>query len=149
MRCVRLALIVAALVGIALAQGAPCPDSMPIVPSATWATHAAAGLLAETADRMAEPALPLGLLGVCLTVLVAMVAAIAVRRRPEHGRAAVRRLEDHRVRAAFMQAMEAARDRSRELAEVARRDQAAATNRDRAGRERTAQDGTGRDGAPS
>lgn len=38
--------------------------------------------------------------------------------------AAVRKLEDHRVRAAFIGAMEAARDRSRDLAEAARRDQA-------------------------
>ena len=35
--------------------------------------------------------------------------------------AAVRQLEDHRVRAAFMGAIEAARDRSRELAEASRR----------------------------
>jgi len=31
--------------------------------------------------------------------------------------AAIRELEDHKVRAAFLSAMEAARDRSRELAE--------------------------------
>ena len=36
--------------------------------------------------------------------------------------AAVRRLEDHKVRAAFIGAMEAARDRSRELAAAARQD---------------------------
>jgi pyrroline-5-carboxylate reductase len=36
--------------------------------------------------------------------------------------AAVRQLEEHRVRAAFMIAMEAARDRSRDLAEAARLD---------------------------
>lgn len=36
--------------------------------------------------------------------------------------AAVRQLEDHKVRAAFIGAMEAARDRSRELAELARRE---------------------------
>ena len=36
--------------------------------------------------------------------------------------AAVRKLEEHRVRAAFMVAMEAARDRSRDLAEAARVD---------------------------
>ena len=41
--------------------------------------------------------------------------------------AAVRQLEDHRVRAAFMQAMESARDRSRELAEAARREHSAAS----------------------
>jgi pyrroline-5-carboxylate reductase len=34
--------------------------------------------------------------------------------------AAVRQLEDHKVRAAFIGAMEAARDRSRELAAAAR-----------------------------
>jgi len=34
--------------------------------------------------------------------------------------AAVRQLEDHKVRAAFLGAMEAARDRSRELAAAAR-----------------------------
>jgi pyrroline-5-carboxylate reductase len=34
--------------------------------------------------------------------------------------AAVRQLEDHKVRAAFLVAMEAARDRSRELAAAAR-----------------------------
>ncbi|MCW2809933.1 MAG: proC [Friedmanniella sp.] len=39
--------------------------------------------------------------------------------------AAIRQLEDHRVRAAFMQAMESARDRSRDLAAAARRDQPA------------------------
>lgn len=38
--------------------------------------------------------------------------------------AAIRQLEDHKVRAAFMTAMEAARDRSRELAQGARDDQA-------------------------
>ena len=37
--------------------------------------------------------------------------------------AAVRELEDHKVRAAFLRAMEAARDRSRELAAAAREDQ--------------------------
>jgi pyrroline-5-carboxylate reductase len=37
--------------------------------------------------------------------------------------AAIRELEDHKVRAAFLTAMEAARNRSRELAEEARRDQ--------------------------
>jgi pyrroline-5-carboxylate reductase len=36
--------------------------------------------------------------------------------------AAVRQLEDHKVRAAFLRAMEAARDRSRELAAAARED---------------------------
>jgi len=36
--------------------------------------------------------------------------------------AAVRELEDHKVRAAFLRAMEAARDRSRELAAAARQD---------------------------
>jgi len=36
--------------------------------------------------------------------------------------AAVRQLEDHKVRAAFLVAMEAARDRSRELAAAARED---------------------------
>lgn len=36
--------------------------------------------------------------------------------------AAIRQLEDHKVRAAFIGAMEAARDRSRDLAEAARRD---------------------------
>lgn len=41
--------------------------------------------------------------------------------------AAVRQLEDHKVRAAFMQAMESARDRSRELAEAARRERRAAS----------------------
>ena len=35
---------------------------------------------------------------------------------------AVRELEDHKVRAAFLRAMEAARDRSRELAAAARED---------------------------
>jgi pyrroline-5-carboxylate reductase len=34
----------------------------------------------------------------------------------------VRQLEDHKVRAAFLVAMEAARDRSRELAAAARED---------------------------
>lgn len=37
--------------------------------------------------------------------------------------AAVRQLEDHKVRAAFLRAMEAARDRSRELAAAAREDE--------------------------
>jgi pyrroline-5-carboxylate reductase len=37
--------------------------------------------------------------------------------------AAIRQLEDHKVRAAFLVAMEAARDRSRELAAAAREDQ--------------------------
>ena len=37
--------------------------------------------------------------------------------------AAVRELEDHKVRAAFLRAMEAARDRSRDLAAAAREDQ--------------------------
>jgi pyrroline-5-carboxylate reductase len=43
--------------------------------------------------------------------------------------AAVRQLENHKVRAAFIGAMEAARDRSRELAEAARQQQAAAGTR--------------------
>ncbi len=41
--------------------------------------------------------------------------------------AAIRQLEDNRVRAAFMQAMESARDRSRDLAAAARRDQPSTT----------------------
>jgi pyrroline-5-carboxylate reductase len=42
--------------------------------------------------------------------------------------AAVRQLEDHKVRAAFLVAMEAARDRSRELAAAARQDNQATPN---------------------
>jgi pyrroline-5-carboxylate reductase len=42
--------------------------------------------------------------------------------------AAIRQLEDHKVRAAFMGAIEAARDRSRELAEAARRERERATS---------------------
>jgi pyrroline-5-carboxylate reductase len=42
--------------------------------------------------------------------------------------AAVRQLEDHKVRAAFLVAMEAARDRSRELAAAARQDNQAKPN---------------------
>jgi pyrroline-5-carboxylate reductase len=45
--------------------------------------------------------------------------------------AAIRELEQHRVRAAFMSAMEAARDRSRDLAEAARA--AAAQDHDQSG----------------
>jgi pyrroline-5-carboxylate reductase len=43
--------------------------------------------------------------------------------------AAVRELEDHKVRAAFLRAMEAARDRSRELAAAAARDDKQGTGR--------------------
>jgi pyrroline-5-carboxylate reductase len=43
--------------------------------------------------------------------------------------AAVRELEDHKVRAAFLRAMEAARDRSRELAAAAREDKQATGDR--------------------
>ena len=43
--------------------------------------------------------------------------------------AAVRELEDHKVRAAFLRAMEAARDRSRELAAAARQDKQGAGGR--------------------
>jgi pyrroline-5-carboxylate reductase len=41
----------------------------------------------------------------------------------------VRELEDHKVRAAFLRAMEAARDRSRELAAAAARDDKQGTGR--------------------
>jgi pyrroline-5-carboxylate reductase len=48
--------------------------------------------------------------------------------------AAVRQLEDHKVRAAFMGAIEAARDRSRELAALSRAPEASARRADWSGR---------------
>jgi pyrroline-5-carboxylate reductase len=57
--------------------------------------------------------------------------------------AAVRQLEDHKVRAAFLVAMEAARDRSRELAAAAREDNQARPNKPRSTASSRTGDGRG------
>ena len=65
--------------------------------------------------------------------------------------AAVRQLEEHKVRAAFMVAMEAARDRSRDLAEAARVDRSngGACGAARLGRRRAGGAGDAAGGAAS